>query len=443
MKKVLIVYPSAYGEEGQVVKSPVSYVVPRILPYLAALLPSHYEPRLVDELVDDLDFEAETDLVLLTGMLRHMPRAIDIGRGFRKRGKPVVIGGPGAFSIKDDLEKSGAFDSIVIGEAESLLEPILRDFEKGELKKSYFQTEPPDLSGFPHARFDLLKTNKYMKSIADKIHIRYPIETSRGCPYNCHFCLVTKLFGKRMRYRPIPEVVAEIQAYGGKSILFTDDNIAINPRRARELFQALIPLKIKWLGQFDSQVIKDPDLLKLAAKAGCVNAFVGIESLNQENLSEFNKTTRRQQDIGEIVKAFRKAGIILFASLIFGLDKDTPQSIEATVNTLKKLGVGIAIPWLLTPFPGTRVYDDYKKEGRILHENYSQYDCWHPVIRPKSMSTEDMEKAYWKGLRSFYSIPSIIIRVLWNRKFIFPGFIVGFLYRKQVLKGLHPFSGLV
>jgi len=196
-KKILFIYPTSYDSQGRIIKSKKSFIPSRTLPYLAALTPTQYDASIIDELIDDINFNEKFDLVALTGMLRNMPRAIDIAREFQKRGTPTIIGGVGAFSIQEDIEKSNAFSSIVIGEVDELWEVILRDFEQGKLKKLYKSSGLPELKALPAARFDLLNQKKYLKSFIDLKSDVLPIETSRGCPHNCRFCLVTRYFWKK------------------------------------------------------------------------------------------------------------------------------------------------------------------------------------------------------------------------------------------------------
>lgn len=440
-KKILFIYPTSYNSQNRLIKSRNSFVPSRTLPYLAALTPARYETRIIDELVDDLNFEEDADLVALTGMLRHMPRAIDIAREFRKRGVPSIIGGVGAFSVRTMIEESGAFESFVIGEVDEIWMEILNDFEKGRSKKCYECTAPSKLSGLPPARFDLLNQKKYMRSFVSPKHLMIPVETSRGCPHNCRFCLVTRYFGKKMRYRPVNEVVDEIKHHGAKHILFTDDNIAINPARARELFQTIKPLGIQWLGQFESRIAEDPELLRLAAESGCRTAFVGIESIDKNNLISVDKHRSTTLDLKTIANGFKGAGIDLFASLIFGMDHDTPEIIDRTIEQSIGLNIDAIIPWVLTPAPGTAYYDNFKKDHRLTHENYSLYDFWHLVIRPKRISPAEFEKHYWQGLRRFYSLRSIFLRMWRGNKWNMTWLLCSLYFRQQVKKGLHPFAG--
>ena len=440
-KKILFVYPSSYDSKNNLIKSKRSFIPSRTLPYLAALTPGRYETRIIDELIDKINFDEEVDLIAITGMLRHIPRAIDIAREFKKRGVPSIIGGVGAFALRDEVEASSAFNCLVIGEVDGLWGAILDDFEQGRLKKCYECTAPPELKALPAARFDLLNNKKYMRSFTDRRNPIIPVETSRGCPHNCSFCLVTRYFGKRMRYRPIGEVVEEVKHHKAKFILFTDDNIAINPTRAKELFAAIKPLKIQWFGQFESGVIKDPELLRLAAESGCFVALVGIESIIGDNLSSVNKHQNAKLAFKDIVSGFKGAGINLFASMILGMENDTPEIINQTIEDAIKSRVDIVMPWMLTPVPGTACHDHYKEQNRLIHKNYSLYDFWHPVMQPKKITPDELEKHYWKGLRRFYSISSILSRAWRSRQFQLSWYLCSLYFRQQVRKGLHPAAG--
>ncbi len=437
--KVLIVYPSHYNEKGALIKIRKALLVPRILPYLAALTPPGYDVRLLNEVVEDLDFDMDVDLVALTGMICHMPRAVEIAREFRRRGKTTVYGGVAAYTFQDQL--SGVFDSLVPGEAEGIWPRLLADFERGALQPLYENAAAPALDGLPLPRYDLINPKHYLNSRYDKQHPIYSLETSRGCPHNCDFCLVTRFFGKRMRFRPIDEVVAEIKHCGAKYLFLSDDNIAVAPARARELFIALAPLGVKWIGQFETSAARDPELLRLAAAAGCTAAFLGVESLNQDNLRAVNKPQRDHGDIRDVVKAFTAAGISVTASVIFGLDADTPASIADTARELADAGVQIMMPWIITPLPRTRFFDRCVQQSAFLHTNYNLYDAMHPVIRHHGMSPAQLEQAYWKAAAQFYSLPNIFKRVGRLRAGRIKRLGIQLYHRHKFRQRRHPWAG--
>jgi len=413
-KSIIFVYPSYYGDKGQILKVGQSWLPPRTLSYMAALTPGRFTTRIVDERAEDIDFSAG-DLIALTGMLHHMPRAIDIAREFRKNGKKVIIGGPGVFALQNEPKVTGNFDSIVIGEAETAWNIVLNDFEKEGLKKIYRPEPLKELKRLPFARLDLLNAKHYRKAITDPNKFVIPMETSRGCPHSCKFCLVTRYFGKTIRYRPIPEVIDEIKFQGGNYIFFTDDNIAVNPTRAIELFTALKPLGIHWFGQFDTTVVNHPEIIKLAGESGCRSAFIGIESLDKENLVSIQKKHNVGVEVGELLRLFKQAHINVMCSVIFGMEHDSHESIRETVNFMLDNRVEMMLPWILTPFPMTPLHEEFKTGNRLLHDNYSQYDCTHCVHQPGQMKPAELENAYWESYRHFYNTGAVIRRGLNGR----------------------------
>jgi radical SAM superfamily enzyme YgiQ (UPF0313 family) len=349
----------------------------------------------------------------------------------------------GAFALQKLVSDSQAFDSHVIGEADKLWPQALEDFESKKLKSLYYSDEPPSLNGLPSARFNLLDNSRYMRAFWNRKHTMIPIETSRGCPRDCKFCLVTRYFGKKMRYRPIGEVVEEIKSQGAKIIFFTDDNIAINQARAKELFLALKPLGIKWIAQFETSVAAYPELLRLASDSGCVSALVGLESLLNENLQILDKTQNARFSLKELIKNFKDVNIPMIASMIFGLDFDSCESIEWTVEQLIKYDIDAMLPWLLMPMPGTSCHEELTAQKRILHRNYSLYDGWHVVTQPKNMTPQELEQAYWKGLKRFYSLPVISRRFFPPNMNDLPGLFCHLYFHNRTKRGLHPLCGSI
>jgi radical SAM superfamily enzyme YgiQ (UPF0313 family) len=441
-RKILFVQPSSYDARGTVVRNRCGFIPSRTLAYLAALTPSRFDVRIVEEPLEEVDFGTDADVVAFTGLIHQIPRAIDIASKFKAQGKTSIIGGVGLYAVEEMVRQSGAFDACVLGEAEELWPAVLDDLECGRLLPRYECTGNPQLDGLPVARFDLLPLNRYMNSPIDPDMPMLPIETGRGCPNNCRYCLVTRFFGHKMRYRPIRDIVAEIKYQKARHIVFTDDNIAAVPARAQELFEAIRPIGIQWFGQFESQIVHNPNLLHLAAKSGCRSAFVGVESLDAKNLAGMNKSQNAQVSLKELAEGFSRHRIIVMASLIFGLDNDTPQSIEGTVEELIECGVDTMIPWMLIPIPKTPVYDDYKAQGRLLHENFSLYDGIHAVIHPKNMTADQLSDSYWRALRRFYGLRAIAPRVLHARKGRLVELIYNLRVRRQVRRGLHPFSAV-
>jgi len=439
--RLLLIKPSAYDAAGEVVRGRRAFFPSRTLPYLAALTPAAFDIRIRDEAVQHVSGEEKADLVAFTGMLPNMPRAIDLANGFRQRGIPTAIGGIGVFSLRDELAASGAFDAIIEGEAETVWPAVLDDFRAGRLQPAYAGGRCEDLAGLPVARFDLVDFRRYWRMPGQRLPW-LTIETSRGCPHHCAICAIRLFFGQRMRYRPVGDVVDEIRALGARYVILTDDNLGADPERAAELFKALKPLGILWGGQIGVEIVRRPDVLRLAADSGCRFLGVGVESLHPDNLREMHKAQGNQFPIEDVARTFRQCGIAMVASMIFGMDHDTPESLRQTVDRLLRSGVEFMLPWVLCPGPGCEVHDQLKREGRLLHENYSLYNGIDVVFQPKHMTPVRLAGCSRDALRRFYRLRHIAPRV---RQAAHKLDVLGLslYFWNMSHRGLHPFSGVV
>lgn len=412
------------------------------MPYLAALTPKGYDVTIVDDSVREVPVSDAFDLAVFSGMLCNVPRAMDIAREFRNIGVKTVAGGIGVFSLGKQMEESAAFDSVVSGEAEMIWEQVLGDFRRGKLKPKYDGGRTADLASLPVARYDLMDLSRYWR-IPFEPRPFLTVETSRGCPFDCRFCGVSLFFGREMRFRPVGDVVDEIKRIGAKWLVITDDNAGANPERASELFKALKPLDIKWAAQFSMDAVHHPEMLKLAGDAGCRHAVVGVESLNNDNLETMRKTQNLKVDINDAVRAFHDAGIAFTASMIFGMDHDTPESIDDSVKRLLESGADFCLPWVLTLGPGSRIFDEYKSEGRLLHENYSLYNGTEVCFRPKLMTSEQLEESARRAMRAFYRLPRCLSRGWRARKYSAEVGALSMYFWYCAGRGRHPFTGAI
>ena len=368
---------------------------------LAALTPPEIDVRITDENVNPIDFEEDVDLVGITGMIMHAPRAYEIASRFRRRNIPVVMGGPHASSLP--LEAKEHVDAVVIGEAENVWAGLIDDARKGRLKPFYKADAFCSMERMPHPRLDLLKQNAYMTVNC--------VQTTRGCPYQCDFCHVTHFFGKTYRCRPVDEVIEEVKRLQGEFIVFIDDNIAGNRHYAKELFTRLKPLKKKWASQASITLTRDPELLKLAADSGCVSLFVGIESLSPENLKDVNKSFNRASQFEEGIKAIHDHDIMILAGLIFGLDHDDEGVFERTLRFCERNRIELPSFFLLTPLPGTSLFQRMESEGRLLHKDWGKYNGATVVFKPKLMTEETLQRGFNWVCKEAYSWGSIAKRV--------------------------------
>jgi len=253
------------------------------------------------------------------------------------------------------------------------------------------------------------------------------VQTARGCPHACTFCSVSPVFGRKYRFRPIPEVIEEIRSLNTRWVAFPDDNIVAGRSRAKELFEALIPLRLRWVGQGDLSMAKDEEMLRLMARSGCTWMFVGLESVSPDSLRAANKRPNLGVDLAEAIRTIHRHGIDIVGSFVFGLDPDTTATFRETVDFAERTQLGAAQFAVLTPFPGTVTYEDLKREGRITNDDWSLYTQGHVVYRPRNMTAEELKQGRLYAYRRFYSRPSIL-----RRTFVLRGGLTKTLLRSAV-----------
>jgi len=368
---------------------------------LAALTPPEVEVRITDENVEPIDFDEEVDLVGVTGMVMHASRAYEIAERFRQRNIPVVMGGPHASSLP--LEAKEHVDTVVMGEAEDVWGDLIEDLEKGCLKPFYKADALSSMKGMPHPRRDLLHKDAYMTVNC--------VQTTRGCPHQCDFCHVTHFFGNTYRCRPVEEVVEEVSRLEGDFIVFIDDNIAGNRQYARDLFIRLKPLRKKWASQASMTLTRDSELLKLAAESGCVSLFLGVESLSPENLKDVNKGFNRTHQYADAMKAVHDHDIMIVAGFIFGLDHDDEGVFEKTLRFCETNRIELPSFFVLTPLPGTPLFQKMESEGRLQHKDWTKYNGATVVFKPKLMTGETLQRGFNWACKEAYSWRSILKRV--------------------------------
>jgi radical SAM superfamily enzyme YgiQ (UPF0313 family) len=316
-------------------------------------------------------------------------------------GKKVVLGGIHASIMPEEAGQHA--DAVVIGEAEGIWPTVIADFQAKRLQKTYQQKERPGLAGLPQPRRDLYGKRAY--------YYTNTIYTTRGCPYACSFCTVTSFFGRTYRCRPVEEVIDEAKTLNrNKLFIFLDDNIVGNPKYSKELFRALIPLKIKWVGQSAVTIVKDEELLKLAAESGCVDLFIGLESLSPASLKAIDKKTNSVDEYESIIQKLHSVGIGVHGFFIFGLDGDDADSFKRTVQFAQKAHLESAQFDILTPYPGTAIFASLEKEGRILTKDWSQYG--HDLMfKPNGLTRDQLQEGRKWAWHEFYNLRSISKRL--------------------------------
>ena len=376
-------------------------IPPLGLAMVAAVTPPEIEVSLTDENVTDIDFQKEIDLVGITALTVTAPRAYEIADNFRARGAKVILGGAHPSVLPEEASQHA--DAVVIGEAEGIWPSLINDFKESKLKRVYRQSERPSLVNLPIPRRDLFAKGAY--------YVTNTISTTRGCPYSCSFCSVTSLFGRAIRCRPVEEVLREIETLNQKEfIVFVDDNIVGNPKYAEELFHALIPYKIKWVSQASVTVAKNDELLKLAAASGCLDLFIGFETLSPANLAAVGKKVNTVDEYETVIKKIHSHGIAIHGFFILGLDEDDEEVFERTLHFAQKMRLESAQFAWPVPYPGTAFYESLDKTGRIVTKDWAQYES-NVVFEPRLMSREVLHQRRDWVWRKFYSLPSIWSRV--------------------------------
>jgi len=371
------------------------------MPYLAALTPPHWQVAHADEEAEEIDFEAAADLVGITFHTPSAKHAYTIADRFRARGIPVVLGGPHATLVPQEAAQHA--DVLFIGEAEGLWEQFLIDFETGQAQKIYQQAAIPSLDGVPQARKDLFHRKDHTSGV---------LFATRGCPNSCDFCSLAVMYQRKLRRRPIEEVAAEYASFSGKIIIFWDDNIAADREYARDLFRRITPYKKWWSSQSSIHAGQDEAFLELAAKSGCKQLFLGLESISQASLDEAHKRFNKVEDYARIIQRIQSYGIAVQAGIVFGFDCDTPGIFAETLDFLEQTGVQNATFNILTPFPGTPLYKKLEAEGRILTRDWDRYNSRADVVfQPRNMSCADLLAGFQWANRRFYAPASIARRL--------------------------------
>lgn len=424
MKLLLILPKNERSYWGSVSKSGKAGFVRLNLPTIAALTPSDWNVEILDARVKPVDYDAQIDLVGITGFTAEMPGAYKIADNFRKKGVKVVMGGVHVSALPDEALQHA--DAVVIGEAELVWHKLILDFKRGELKQKYKADNLCDMKNMVIPVRGLLDKGMYSGF--------YTLQATRGCPFNCDYCAVTAFFGHEFRTRPVDEVIEEIKGFGSKKFFFMDDNIVGRPRYAKELFQKLIPLKATWGSQASITMAKDPELLNLYARSGGRYAFIGFESLSQKSLENLHKGWNTAKDYKEAIKKIHGAGINIVGSFVFGLDEDDASVFKTTFDFIMETNMDAAQFHILTPLPGTVTYSLLEKEGRIIDRDWARYHTGEVVFQPKGMTVEELQNGYYWIFRNTYTIKNILKRSLRSPYGIAYRIAANLSYRKKALK---------
>jgi radical SAM superfamily enzyme YgiQ (UPF0313 family) len=405
-KKILIIQPSHYISKinRTVLKSRFRSLVPLTLPYLAAMTPEDWDIKLVDEQLQDIDFESKPDVIALTCWTMHSLRGYDVAAEFRKRGIPVIMGGPHVWFYPEEAAEH--CDAVGIGEGEQIWARMIEDALNGRLQKVYQAPQMTSLAGLPLPRWDMLELRRY------KPFKTFSLLSSRGCPMQCEFCSERLYLGGGFRMRPTADVIADIKHTGSKYVFFGDSDFAGKRASAMELMEAMIPLKLHWSALWTSNLCNDPEFMDLAKRSGLLHVNIGIESINAETLKQMNKKFNKVSRYSELLGNLRKRGISYSLNFIFGWDNETAAVFRSTLDFLTREKVPVAYFNILTPDKGTMFYEKMRTEDRILRlEEIGRWPGQTCHIKPKYCSAEEIVKNVQGMYREFYSWKSMIKRL--------------------------------
>lgn len=401
--KILLVQPFAGYKSPNLVMN-LSARLPSFpnltLQQLAGICPKEYEVEAIDEnRGNKINFDKEYDIVAISCRTATTPRTYNIADEFRKKGVPVILGGYHPSALPEEAKQHA--DAVVIGEAEISLPQALNDLKQGKLKP-YYKSGLVDPKLIPPARRDVID---YLLSIA-------AIEATRGCPISCDFCFVHKVKGRKYRKRPIENVIKEIKSIKQKNLIFFDSSLTIDPKYTKILFKNMIDLNKHFSCYGNVNVlVKDEEFLKLASEAGCTSWCIGFESISQNVIHTMGKTTNKVKEYISAVKKIRDYNMNVTGSFIFGFDDDVLSTFKDTMKMIDKLDIDVGCFNILTPFPGTPLFERLKKENRITTFDWACYTCADAVFMPKHMTQKELyEETIW-ALKKFYSVMPTVKRI--------------------------------
>lgn len=374
---------------------PVKYSLfpPLGLATIASFFDPSDELTLQDEHVEPLDLSDSPDLVVIQVYITSAYRAYELADYYRSRGSYVALGGLHVTALPEEAQAHA--DTIFLGPGEDTWPQFLQDFRAGNPQKRY-QSRTRTLADLPPVRRDLIKRHLYL--------IPNSIVVSRGCPHTCDFCYKEAFFqgGKSFYTQTVEAALAEIDRLPGRHLYFLDDHLLGNPKFAVSLFEGMRGMGRVWQAAATVQSILQPGLLEKAVESGLRSLFVGFETLNPTNLREQHKYQNLNRDYSAAIRRLRDWGVMVNASFVFGMDEDDETVFDRTVEWAVTQGLETATFHILTPYPGTALYDRMVAQGRMLHQNWDLYDTRHGVFQPARMSIERLEAGYWRAYRQFY-----------------------------------------
>jgi radical SAM superfamily enzyme YgiQ (UPF0313 family) len=406
--KIALVSPKGplYRYSGGIFKKSLRYQ-PLTLTTLSALVPQDLDVQLqlFDEGIEDIPSKLDVDLVAMTVITGTAPRSYELSGNLRSQGIRVVLGGPHVTLMPDEAQHHA--DSICVGYAERTWPTLLRDFSRGEMKTRYDQEKDFHLNDPVIPQRELFERKNFLTQAV--------FEATRACAHNCDFCVSPTAWGRRQFQKPIAHVVYDIRQFGARRIIFIDLNLVSDRCYAENLFEALIPLQIRWFGLATSLIGRDPQLMQLMRKSGCAGLLIGFESISDKALAGVRKTFNDPALYRQLIEDLHSLGISIQGCFVFGHDTDDLDVFERTAEFVIETGIDLPRFAVLTPFPGTGLHQRLEREGRILTRNWELYDGQHVVFAPNKLTVSELEQGHQSAWKTVYSSRAIIRRLCKSR----------------------------
>lgn len=383
-------------------------MTPLAFAYLSAMTPPEVERVLHDERLAEIPLDEPTDLVAMTVETYTARRAYQLADAYRSRGVPVVMGGYHPTFVPDEAARHA--DALVMGDAEGIWPTVVEDARRGRLAPRYRQVEAPPLAGITPDR-SIFAGKGYAP-----MHL---VQFGRGCKWACDFCSIHAFYGRNLRQRPVREVVEEIEALEGKLVFLVDDNIFSTEARARELFEALVPLGIRWVCQTSIDVARQPKMVDLMRRSGCVAVLIGFESLDPANLKQMRKAwNTRLQGYQAAIERLKDAGLMIYGTFVHGYDHDTTDSFQRNLDFAVRHRFFLANFNPLTPTPATSLYQRLQREGRLIRDPWwldPSYRYGAATFHPRGMTATELEEGCYRVRTRFNTLGNITRRALDRR----------------------------
>jgi len=332
-------------------------------------------------------------------------RAYELSEHFRRRGIKVVLGGPHVTLLPHEAAQHA--DAICTGYAEESWPQLLRDFARGTMRSHYSQAPDFKLTNLPFPRRELLDGRRFITQAV--------FEATRSCGHDCEFCVAPTAWGRKQFQKPIEHVVEDIRRVGARRIIFIDLNLISDRHYARALFEALVPLNVRWFGLSTSLIGRDSELMELMARSGCAGLLIGFETITKAGLADINKSFNDPALYGALIDDLHRLRISIQGCFVFGNDHDDTAVFARTAQFVNETGIDLPRFAILTPFPGTPLFQRLSGEGRILTRNWELYDGQHVVFQPQHMSVRELQEGHERAWKAVYSRRAIFQRLRRSR----------------------------